>query len=65
MRVNYGRQQAYREHGTEPACATCTQFGAAPGPQVELEGTRWCPLKAWYTPPEGICTSYEREPGAD
>lgn len=55
----------YRQHGTEPACASCVHFGAEPGPRVDKSGKRYCPKMEWYTPPEGICNHYEREAGAD
>lgn len=65
MRLNYGKQEVYRRAGTEPRCASCRHFGAAPAPAGEQPGKRWCPQKDWYTAPDGICTAYEREPGAD
>lgn len=66
MRVTYGRQQMYRSAGTEPACGSCVHFGAKRGPrETGDDGKRYCPEKQWYVPPTDICTSYEREPGAD
>lgn len=65
MRVNYGSQQAYRLHGTEPACASCVHFGAERAPRGEVEGSRYCAEKQRYVAPGDICTSYEREAGAD
>lgn len=61
MRVNYGRQQWYRLHQTEPACRSCEHFGG----EEKEGGWRWCAHNKSWAKPEGICNYYYREAGAD
>jgi hypothetical protein len=65
MRVNYGRQEWYRTHGTEPACGVCRYFGADAEKSGDFDGKRFCPKKAHYMEAKEICNDFERAPGSD
>lgn len=59
MRVNYGRQEGYRLHHTEPACSSCEHSIGEDGKLL------WCTEHDRWERPDSICIKYDREPGAD
>lgn len=63
LRVNFGPQAFYREHGIEPCCGMCVHFqGELIHPQGE---DRICLKHAKSCSPGDVCYSPERSPGAD
>jgi hypothetical protein len=63
LRVNYGMQAFYREHGIEPRCGICRHFD---GELVDVSrDERICAKTARACRPGDVCYSPEREPGAD
>lgn len=63
LRVNYGEQAFYRDHGIEPRCGICQHFD---GELVDVDRLeRVCSKTALRCRPEDVCYSPSRAPGAD
>lgn len=66
MRLNYGMQQWYRDHGIEPCCGMCRYFGDAPArPDSSVRVCARVGGKERLVDERDVCYAPERAPGAD
>lgn len=63
LRVNYGMQAFYRDHGIEPCCGMCRHFQVTP--ERAESDTRFCHKQNKIVEDAQVCFAPERAPGAD